>query len=129
MNIIRLRLTQLMALAETLLLLALLAGSNGARETLAAPHERVWLRIKSSPLVGSRFDWNEFSASRYQTLAQVLSERPLVANRQPGWPADAGELRLYRVEPIDLGQTVGELRLPTNGEKFYLTTGQDPIDG
>lgn len=90
---------------------------SGATQTAnmanGLPYERVWLRIKSDPRLKNLFDWTEFSAAKGEKLGDAIEARSLSSPM-------GDQLHLYRLEQINLSQTIESLQLK-QGEKFYLT--------
>lgn len=90
----------------------------------AAPHEMVWLRIRSDAKLDSLLAWSEFAAPKGQTMldavTRVAHQGGLTLDRTvEDFPVNQ-DLHLYRLEPLDLSKTIEELGVGS-GERLYLT--------
>lgn len=92
--------------------------SFGVSSVGCAAHERVWIRAKADPKLGTLFDWTEFGARKGEALDVALAEALGIEQTNV-----EGERHFYayKVLPIQLDKTVDELHFG-HGEEIYVSS-------
>lgn len=107
---------------------ALIGGGGGGGACVsAAPvrdrpgYEQIWIRAKSDPKLGARFDWTVVNARLGDSLRDALTRALGIGAARDAAEDDGRNFYAYKLIPIELERTVGELHLEL-GDEIYVSS-------